>query len=88
MLEQKGFRGKGADATRTQEFRQGDKQVERQEEQIAHESNIITAANPCKTARHGPFGLEFTNSHPTGCGRQNTRGLLWHSKDNVYRLAN
>jgi hypothetical protein len=39
--------------------------VDRQEEQIAHESNVITPANLCKTAPQGPFGLEFRNSPPT-----------------------
>ena len=58
---------------RTEEFREGDKQVDRQEQQIAHESNVITPAKPRKTARQGPFGLEFMNSPPTrycGVGRE------------------
>jgi len=42
MLEQQRFRGDGADATRAEEFREGDKQMDRQEEQIAHESNILS----------------------------------------------
>ena len=66
MLEQQRFRGDGADATRAEEFREGDKQVDRQEEQIAHESNVITPANLRKTTPQGPLGLEFRNSPPTG----------------------
>lgn len=74
MLEQQRFRGDGADATRAEEFREGDKQVDRQEEQIAHESNVITAANlrKTKTTPQGPLGLVFRNSPPTGPRR---RGL-------------
>jgi hypothetical protein len=44
MLEQKRFRGDGVGATRADEFREGDEQVDRQEAQIAHESNVITPA--------------------------------------------
>jgi hypothetical protein len=47
--------------------REGEEQVDRQEEQIAHESNVITPANLRKATRQGPFGLEFKNSPPTGC---------------------
>ena len=54
-----------AHATRATEFREGDGQVNRQEDQIAHKSNVIIPANLRKTARQGPFGLEFTNSPPT-----------------------
>jgi hypothetical protein len=65
MLEQQKFRGDGADATRVEAFREGDKQVDRQDGQIAHQSNVITPPNLRKTARKAPFGLEFTNSPPT-----------------------
>jgi hypothetical protein len=44
MLEQQGFRHDGAGATRAEEVREGDEQVDRQEKQIAHESNVITSA--------------------------------------------
>jgi len=64
MFEKQGLRGEGADATRTEESREGDKQMDRQEEQIAHGSNVTTPANPRKTARQGPFELKFTNSPP------------------------
>jgi hypothetical protein len=33
----------GADDTQAAEFREGDKQLDRQEERIAHESNAITS---------------------------------------------
>ncbi len=66
MLEQQRFSGDGADTTWVKELRQGDKQVDRQEKQMAHESNRITPSNRRKTARKGPFGLNFANSHPTG----------------------
>ena len=51
MLEQQGFRHDGAGATRAEKFREGDEQVDRQEKQTAHESNVITSANLRKTAR-------------------------------------
>jgi hypothetical protein len=37
MLEQQRFRGDGPDATRAEEFLEGDEQVDRREERIAHE---------------------------------------------------
>jgi hypothetical protein len=40
--------------------------VNREEQQIAHESNGSTLANLGKTVRGGPFRLKFINSHPTG----------------------
>jgi cytidylate kinase len=49
MLEQQRLRSDTADAARAEEFREGDKQVDRQEKQIAHESNVITSANLRKT---------------------------------------
>ena len=51
MLEQQRFRGDGTGATRAEEFRKRDNQVDRQEEQISHGSNVITPANLRKTAR-------------------------------------
>jgi hypothetical protein len=69
MFEEQRFRGEGADATRTEDFRESDKQVDRQEEQIAHEPNVSTLANPRKTARQGPFELEFSNSPRARCYR-------------------
>ena len=68
MLEQQRLRSDTANAARAEEFREGDKQVGRQEEQIAHASNIIKPVIARKTARHGLFGLDlrFTNSPRTG----------------------
>lgn len=37
MLERQGFRGNGANAARTEEFRQCDEQVYGQDDEIAHE---------------------------------------------------
>ena len=65
MLEQQKFRGDGACATRAEKFREDDKQVAREEEQIAHKSNGITPANLRKTTGESLFGLKFANSHPT-----------------------
>lgn len=42
MLEQQRFCGEDADATRTKDFRESDEQVDRQKEEIAHESNATT----------------------------------------------
>ena len=42
MLEQQRLRSDTADAARVEDFCEGDEQVNRQEEQIAHESNVIT----------------------------------------------
>jgi hypothetical protein len=39
-----------AHAARAEKFREGNKQMDRQEEQIAHELKIITPANLHKTA--------------------------------------
>jgi hypothetical protein len=66
MLEQQRLRSDTAGAARAEEFREGDQQVDRQEKQIAHESNVITSANLRKTVRERLIGLELTNSHPTG----------------------
>ena len=81
MLEQQRFRDDGADATRAEEFREGDKQMDRQEEQIAHESNILSPpANLRKTAPQGPFELEFRNSPPTGSVPLEAAQILWQPR--------
>jgi hypothetical protein len=51
MPEQQRFRGDGRGATRAEEFRKRDNQVDRQEEQISHEPNVITPAPFRKTTR-------------------------------------
>ena len=66
MLEQQRLRSDPADATRAEELREGDEQVNRQDEQITHEPNVITLANLRKSTSQGLFRLEFVNSPPTG----------------------
>ena len=66
MLEQQRFRGDGTCTTRAEQFREGDEQVNRQEEQYAHESNATMTATMCKTARQRLRALNFANSPPTG----------------------
>ncbi len=63
MLEQQRLRSDTADAARAEEFREGNEQVDRQEEQIAHASNIITPVIARKTARQGLFGLDLRIRH-------------------------
>src|ERR1700730_13438846 len=60
MLEQQRLRSDTANAARAEEFREGDKQVGRQEEQIAHASNIITPVIAHKTARQRLIRTRFT----------------------------
>jgi len=50
MLEQERLRCDPAHAARAEEFREGNEQMDRQEEQIAHELTLITPANLHKTA--------------------------------------
>ncbi len=66
MFEQQRFRGNGTGAARAEEFRKGDEQMNRQEEHISHESNVIRPGNFRKTARRGRLALELTNSPETG----------------------
>jgi hypothetical protein len=66
MLEQQRLRDNGTDAVRAEEFRDGYEQADRKEQQIAHERNGSTRANPCKTVRQHSFRLRFSISHPTG----------------------
>ena len=58
MLEQQRLRSDTADAIRAEEFREGDEQVDRQEEQIAHASNLITPVIARKIARQGMFEIK------------------------------
>jgi hypothetical protein len=50
MLEQERLSCDPAPAARAEEFREGNEQMDRQEEHIAHELKIITPANLHKTA--------------------------------------
>ena len=65
LLEQQRLGGHSTGAARAEEFRESDKQVDHQEKQVAHESDVITSANLRKTVRQRLSGPEFTNSHPT-----------------------
>jgi hypothetical protein len=60
MLEQQRLRSDTANAARAEEFRKGDEQVDRQEERIAHGSNIITPVIARKTARQRLIRARFT----------------------------
>jgi hypothetical protein len=55
MFEQERFSCDLARAARAEEFREGDEQMDRQEEQIAHELKIIMPANLRKTAPRRRF---------------------------------
>jgi len=70
--------GDGANATRAEKFREDDDRVDRREEQIAHEPNVITPASLHKTARQGPFGLEFGSSPPAGFSPPGMKGKCTH----------
>ena len=63
MLEQQRLCSDTADAARAKEFREGNEQVDRQEERIAHASNIITPVIARKTAPQGLFGLDLRIRH-------------------------
>jgi hypothetical protein len=61
MLQQQRHRGDGAHAPWADEFRQGDQQVDGENEEGAHVANRITTAVPRKTAWRGriPLCCEF-----------------------------
>ena len=69
MLEKKRFCNDGADTARTDQFRETDEQVNREEQQITHESNGSPRANLRNTVRQHTFRLRFSISHPTGAHR-------------------
>ena len=50
MLEQDRLSCNPSHASRAEQFREGNEQMDRQDEQIAHQSKIITPANVHKTA--------------------------------------
>jgi hypothetical protein len=66
MLEQERLSHHPARAARAEEFREGNEQMDRQEEQITHELQIIMLANLHKTAPERRFARQFANSPPTG----------------------
>jgi hypothetical protein len=51
MLEQQRFRSDGADATEAEQFREGDKQVNREEEQIRMTGTL--SRSPISARLHG-----------------------------------
>ena len=65
MLEQQRFCGDGTDATWAEEFREGDQQVDGEDEEFAHGCNGTMPAVLRKTARKRGLALRFTNSPPT-----------------------
>jgi hypothetical protein len=65
MLEQERLSCDPVHAARAEEFREGNEQMDRQEEQIAHKLKIITPANLHMTAPWRRFTPKFTNSPPT-----------------------
>ena len=64
MFEQEGFSCDLARAARAEEFREGHEQMDRQEEQIAHELKIIMPANLRKTAPQRRFMPKLPIRHP------------------------
>ena len=64
MFEQERFSCDLARAARAEEFREGHEQMDRQEEQIAHELKIIMPADLCKTAPQRRFMPKLPIRHP------------------------
>jgi hypothetical protein len=65
MFEQERFSCDLARAARAEEFREGHEQMDRQEEQIAHELKIMMPANLRKTAPQRLIYAKVANSPPT-----------------------
>jgi hypothetical protein len=65
LLEQQRFCGHGPHATRAEEFRYRYDQINREEEKFAHERNGTMPTVARKTARNGPYPIDFGNSPPT-----------------------
>src|SRR5580693_4732941 len=64
MLEQERPSCDPARAARAEEFREGNEQIDRQEEQVAHELKIITPANLHKTDHSGDSRQNLPIRHP------------------------
>jgi hypothetical protein len=69
MFEQERFSCDLARAARAEEFREGHEQMDRQEEQIAHELKIIMPANLRKTAPQRRFMPKLPIRHPQDTSR-------------------
>ncbi len=76
MFEQQRLRGEGADATGTEEYREGGKQLNREDSEGRARPNITLAASRCKTARHGRISsyYEFAPEQ-AGSAAVNGRGV-------------
>ena len=75
MFEQERFSCDLARAARAEEFREGHEQMDRQEEQIAHELKIIMPANLRKTAPQRRFMPKLRIRHPQIDGTQSVPPL-------------
>jgi hypothetical protein len=64
MFEEQRLRGEGAGATLTEEFREGDKQVDDEDQKFAHERTLPPPLSGARLPGTGGF-LHTTNSHPT-----------------------
>jgi hypothetical protein len=65
MFGEQRLRGEGADATGTEEFREGDKQVHGEDQQFAHDRTLPLPPPDARLLGTGGF-RHTTNSHPTG----------------------
>lgn len=65
MLQQQGLCGDGADATGADQLREGDRQVDAEYEEFAHEANRTMITSVRRLRRTAAFPLAM-NSPPTG----------------------
>ena len=65
MFEEQRLRGEGADATGTEEFREGDKQVNREDQKVAHDRTLPWLPPDARLPGTGG-SRHTTNSHATG----------------------
>ena len=66
MFKQERLSRDASHATRAEQFHQGDEQMDRQDEQIAHDWQTITPANLHKATLRSDSCQTLTNSPPTG----------------------
>src|SRR5580693_7075298 len=84
MFEQERFSCDLARAARAEEFREGHEQMDRQEEQIAHELKIIMPANLRKTAQQRRFMPKLPIRHPQVAG---VDVILWRDFNRLSDLS-
>src|ERR1700752_4791105 len=77
MFEQERFSYDLARSARAEEFREGHEQMDRQEEQIAHELETILPANLHKTAPQRRFMPNLPIRHPQPEPRHSSGLWLW-----------